>query len=185
VISDSPIYPPLQFQVNASASLQHLHVVSLNVNLNSSVEERNPLSFIKTNLVLFVPDSVRLPSSKFLQQLLSAVDEIDPRALVIPTEGSADSIVCLRQDFNVKEWTVHLTKEPGGALCDAVQGKHALLLKTAALRSFPEPFMRPFPEALFLQASARGVKVKFCLFHYLFKWRENVNLLVNFFCSSN
>jgi fukutin-related protein len=167
VISDSPIYPPLQFQVNASSSLQHLHVVSLNVNLNSSVEERNPLSFIKTNLVLFVPDSVRLPSSKFLQQLLSAVDEIDPRALVIPSEGSADSIVCLRQDFNVKEWTVHLTKEPGGALCDAVQGKHAILITAAALRSLPEPFMRPFPEALFLQASARGVKVNsFFLYFY-------------------
>ncbi|XP_065337033.1 ribitol 5-phosphate transferase FKRP [Cloeon dipterum] len=158
VVSDAPVYPPLRFP--AETPIQSLRQIALNINLNSSFEERNPLAYVKTKFVLFLPDSVRLPSQDFLQGLLDEAEKEDKYTLAVPLEGYSEAPLCLSQEFNVKEWTVHLKKAEHGALCDSVLGKHALLLRTETLRKLPDPFMRPFPEIFFLQMSIRGEKVR-------------------------
>lgn len=71
VVSNSPPYPPLPFSVT-NATLRNVKVMSLDLRLGASPEELNPLTFITTEYVLFVPGSTRV-ARRVLQQAIAAV----------------------------------------------------------------------------------------------------------------
>ncbi|CAG5055632.1 unnamed protein product [Parnassius apollo] len=149
-------YPPFQFSAT-NETLRNVRIISLEFRLDASPQELNPLSHIFTEYVLFVPDSARV-SRRVLQQVAVAAMAFPNQAIAI---GIANSrLVCQKIKWNYVDWTLQYSKNPSPALCDAVQGQHAIFIRTSLLHTFPQPVTFPFPESLYLQATVRNIKIQ-------------------------
>lgn len=157
VVSDKLPYPPLNLNLFNSSN-HNVHLVTLTLDLYKPVEEKNPLSYIKSKYVLFIPDSTRLPSERVLQTMITELKKQRQNLVAVSYPSSSRTITCLRQLLNLREWTLKYETEESEQ-CDAVQGKHAFLVEAQTLRRLPDPFMRPFPEALYLQTASHSRKV--------------------------
>ncbi|XP_059060792.1 ribitol 5-phosphate transferase FKRP [Achroia grisella] len=156
VVCDNTPYPPFPFSAT-NETLRNVKVVSLELRLEASPRELNPLTYILTEYVLFVPDSVRV-SRRVLQQAVAANTGITSNIVAI---GIANShLICQQLKWNYVDWTLQYNKDASGKLCDAVHGQHALLMKTSLLHTLPQPFGLPFPESLYLQTAVKNVKVQ-------------------------
>lgn len=168
VVSDNPPYPPFEFTV-PNTTLKNVKVVNLQVNLLSNPREFNPLTYIKTKYVLFLPDSMRITSRQNIQHMLNYITK-HPKENVVAPFSSTKFLNCQKLDLNLKEWSLKYEQTKQDTSCDAVVGKHALLMTTDMLRLLPKPFMLPFPESLYLQMVVKNIKVKrfnmLFLFHY-------------------
>jgi hypothetical protein len=161
VVSDKLPYPPLNLKLFNSSN-HNVHLVTLQLDLYNPVEEKNPLSYIKTKYVLCIPDSTRIPSERVLQTMITELKKQRQSLVAVSYPSSSRSVTCLRQLLNLREWTLKYETEESEQ-CDAVQGKHAFLVEAQTLRRLPDPFMRPFPEALYLQTAAHNRKVQYIL----------------------
>lgn len=61
--------------------------------------------------------------------------------------------------LDIMKWTLTYKVSPSELFCDGVAGKHALLVEKDVLKTFPDPFMLPFPDSLYIQAKAKNIKV--------------------------
>lgn len=155
VICDKTPYPPFQFSAT-NETLRNVKIISLEFNVNASPESLNPLAKISTEFALFVPDSTRVLRRALQQASLAAT--LNPEHIIAIGVGTSN-LVCQRIQWNYADWTLNYVKDGSGKICDAVIGPHALLIKTTLLHRLPQPFVLPFPEALYLQTSAKKVKV--------------------------
>lgn len=155
VLCEGTPYPPFPFSAT-NESLRNVKVVSLELRLNASPQQLNPLSYITSEFVLFVPDSTRVVR-KVLQEAAATLTAHPSYAVAIGVGNS--KLVCQQVTWNYAEWTLQYNKDASGQLCNAVHGQHALLLRTTLLHTLPQPFVMPFPESLYLQTSVKNVKV--------------------------
>lgn len=155
VVCESPPYPPFPFSAT-NETLRNVKVLSLEFRLNASPHDLNPLTHIFTEFVLFVPDSTRVSRRTLQQAAISAT--ANPTQAIAFGVGSAH-VICQQIKWDYAEWTLKYNKDASGKLCDAVHGQHALLIRTSLLRQLPQPLTLPFPESLYLQTSAKNVKV--------------------------
>lgn len=66
---------------------------------------------------------------------------------------------CQSMELLLVKWTLVYTMSPSELFCDGVTGKHVLLIEKEAITKLPDPLMLPFPEALYIQAKAKTMKV--------------------------
>lgn len=66
IVCDEFLYPPLELDFN-NESLRNVHLVNLQPNFNRSLEERDPLNYVHTKYVVFLPDATRLITKQTLQ----------------------------------------------------------------------------------------------------------------------
>ena len=59
-------YPPLEIDF-ANESLRNVKLINLQPDFNKSFEERNPLFYVRTKFVLFLPDATRLSTKQVMQ----------------------------------------------------------------------------------------------------------------------
>nr|CAD7439328.1 unnamed protein product [Timema bartmani] len=158
IVSDILPYPPLNLkQLNKNGTFVKL--INLSFNFNRLFEEKNPLFHIKTNFVLIIPDSTRI-SSKLFNVMLKELKRQPDRLISTPFLNSKVRD-CLKLKLELKEWYLEYILTRDSDLCDVVKGKQVILLETGTLRRLPDPFMLPFPEALYIQTSSKNIKVKF------------------------
>ena len=69
---------------------------------------------------------------------------------------------CFDLKLKVKEWSLKVLKT-NGLECDMVVGKHVTIVQLELVKKLSDPFMLPFPDALYLQTSELGMKVKYYL----------------------
>lgn len=161
VISNGPPYPPLFF--NSSNHLFHnVKLVYLQLSLNNSFKARTPLYQINTSYVLFMPDSARIHTKKTLEKMFKIIHYQD-RAVVAATFKATKPVICLNTHINLREWVIQF-EDSNDHSCEFVKGKHAMLFKTDILRELTDSFMLPFPDAFYIQAAAKGVKVTLIIF---------------------
>ncbi|KAG6449713.1 fukutin-related protein [Manduca sexta] len=156
IICERPPYPPFPFSAT-NETLRNVKVVSLELKLSMSPQELNPLTFISTEFVLFVPDSTRVLRRALQQASVAAT--ANPNQAVAISVGNVH-LVCQQVTWNYVDWTLHYTKDASGKICDAVHGQHALLIRTSLLSKLPQPFVLPFPESLYLQTAVKNFKVQ-------------------------
>jgi hypothetical protein len=94
-----------------------------------------------------------------LQETISQVSNL---GIVIVPVGKT-SLHCLELDLRVKQWSLRITRVMGTE-CDGVIGKHVTMLEAKILRKLSDPFLQPFMDALYIQTTAIGAKVRnlFC-----------------------
>lgn len=166
IICDILPYPPLELTF-WNNSIKNVKVISLAPNLRLAFIEQYPLVYIKTKYVLFVPDSTRLVNRQGLQSLLSELTK-NPEIAVAAAIGYKTNLNCLTVNASSKTWSLkYESNQDINGLCDTVVGKHVAMLETDLLKRLPNAFLLPFPQALYLQTAALGVKVSVF-------WRENI-----------
>ncbi|RVE53741.1 hypothetical protein evm_001633 [Chilo suppressalis] len=156
IVCDRKPYPPFPFSAT-NDTLRNVKVISLELKLDSSPRDLNPLTHILTEFVLFVPDSVRA-SRRVLQQVAAAATAFSDHSIAVPV--ASVHLACLQVQWNYSDWTLQYSKDAVAKLCDAVHGQHALLIRTSLLNTMPQPFALPFPESLYLQTAVKNIKVQ-------------------------
>ncbi|CAG9564093.1 unnamed protein product [Danaus chrysippus] len=156
VICQRAQYPPFQFS-STNETLKNVKILSMELKLDSSPRDLDPLSYISTEYVLIVPDSSRV-SRRVFQQMTIAATTYPSQAIAVAV-GNA-RLSCQQIKWAYDDWTLQYSRDSSKKLCDAVQGQHALMIKTSVLHTLPKPFSFPFPESLYLQTAVKNVKVQ-------------------------
>lgn len=154
IISNELPYPPLELDF-ANESMQNVKLINLQPEFNKSYDERNPLFYVRTKFVLFLPDGSRLSTKQIIQETVSQATKL---GIVSVPVGSV-TLNCINIDLKVKEWSVKFSYTTGNE-CDGVNGKHATMLETKLLKKLTDPFLLPFTDALYIQTTALGAKRK-------------------------
>ncbi|GLV39824.1 uncharacterized protein CBL_08110 [Carabus blaptoides fortunei] len=89
-----------------------------------------------------------------------------PNEIIAATYLHTKGVQCINTDLTIKEWSVKYESVKNDT-CDAITSKHALLIETQFLRKCADPFMLPFPEALYIQTTAQRLKVRCLKEHFL------------------
>lgn len=166
IICDALPYPPLELTFWNSSVKHNVKVFNLAPNLRSAFIEQYPLVYIKTKYVLFVPDSTRLRNRQTLQLLLFEVAKNSGQIAVAAPIGDKTQLNCLNINVSQQSWTLkyeNALQQGGGdneVVCDAIVGKHVLMLETDQLKRLPNAFLLPFPQALYLQTAVLDLKVR-------------------------
>lgn len=107
--------------------------------------------------------------------LQETVSQVPKLGIVIVPVGK-NVLHCLELDLRVKEWTLKITRIIGTE-CDSVTGKHVTIIDAKMLRKLSDPFLLPFTDALYIQTTAIGAKVR-----DLFYLIKDNNIIVYCFC---
>lgn len=59
-------YPPLEINLS-NDTFKNVRLINLQAEFNKSFDERNPISYVRTKFVLFLPDSTRISSKQVIQ----------------------------------------------------------------------------------------------------------------------
>ncbi|KAK2585477.1 hypothetical protein KPH14_010134 [Odynerus spinipes] len=121
IVCDDLPYPPLELHFG-NETLQNVKLITLQSEFNKTYEERNPMFYIRTKYILFLPDASRISTKQIIQKAIVQTSEF--RIVTIP-----------------------------------VVGKHATMLEAKTLRKLSDPFLLPFPDALYVQTTAIGAKI--------------------------
>lgn len=156
VICDTFPYPPLELS-SRNTSFKNVKLFSLAPSFHSSFLDHYPLFHVKTKYVLFVPDSTRLPSRQILHLLLTDLIKQPEHALSAPV-GPRTPLNCLKVNVSSRTWSLKY-EMARDSVCDAVSGKHVLMIATDVLRRLQNAFLLPFPQALYLQTAFLEFKV--------------------------
>lgn len=157
VLSDGLPYPPLELSF-WNATIKNVKIINLTPNLNYAYIEQYPLVYVKTKYVLFVPDSTRLVNRQILQLMLVELLK-KPESIIVAPFNLKDSLNCLQVNLSIREWTVKY-EALDSQICDAVTGKHVIMLETDVLKRLSNGFLLPFPQSLYLQTSVLTIKVR-------------------------
>lgn len=157
VLSDGLPYPPLELSF-WNSTVKNVKVINLTPNLNYAYIEQYPLVYVKTKYVLFVPDSTRLSNRQTLQLMLLELLN-SPESIIAAPFNLKSSLNCLQVNLSIREWTLKY-EALKNQICDAVMGKHVIMLETDVLKRLSNAFMLPFPQSLYLQTSSLNLKVR-------------------------
>ena len=161
LITDKLPYPPLQFKRPVENC--HVKIVTTSPDPSKDLFDTRPEFAIGTEYVLVIPDSTRISSQLLLASL--KISHIQPKQIIaIPVIHSNDLIDyyyhCYRLDVDLRRWTLRyeiLKNEH--RRCDALDGEFAFLIKKTDLQQFNQPFAKPFPLSLFIQAKFKDFEV--------------------------
>ncbi|XP_033220770.1 fukutin-related protein isoform X2 [Belonocnema kinseyi] len=153
ILCDEIPYPPLELNLSNSTQ-QNVRFVNLQPGFNKSFDERNPLFYVQTKFVLILPDATRISSKHMLQDMINHVTKIGTTSVAI----GRNSLSCFNLALKIKEWSLRITNV-GGTICDAVIGRHVIMMDAKLLRKLSDPFMLPFPDSLFMQTRTIGIKI--------------------------
>lgn len=154
IVSDGLPYPPLE----TLNSIKNVKIINVQFQLEHSNEERNPLYYVRTKYVLFIPDSTRILSENSLHSMILELKR-QPHNIVAAPFASTKTVNCLNIHMNIREWIIQYDIADS-ELCDAVGGQHAILVESHTLKKLPEALMLPFPDALYIQTAAKDIKVQ-------------------------
>lgn len=160
IVSERSIYPPIDFNVQASKKCK-IKVVNINADARKSQNESRPENFITYDYVLIVPDYVRLPSFGHLKQIKQFLDAGE-LALAIPV-GHNSRNYCLLMNVNRKKWTIRYKiyrTDSTTLFCEAFNGNFAILVKKSSLLQLNLPFARPFLKAFTLQSKIKKLRIQ-------------------------
>lgn len=158
IVSDNPLYPPII--VNSSQpSYRNVNFVHLKPTLINTFKDRNPLLQINGKYIFFIPDSTRFNSKRLIEKLVNTSGKNPHSILAVSYKNVIKSIKCLKIHLDVREWYIKFDELQKRTDCDLIKGKHAIFLKTQQLLNLSDPLMLPFPDAFYIQAASKGVKV--------------------------
>ncbi|XP_077989461.1 ribitol 5-phosphate transferase FKRP-like [Glandiceps talaboti] len=164
VIADKKPYPPLDVPRNVDNEVK---VITLTAPLDKSHAESKPENYIHTEFLLFLPDGIRLHTSKILESMITKLKSyrqshgttnVRAIALKVDTVEENDQAECLSLSVDLRGWNMTYSKSEKN-ICDAVTGVHAILMHKHDFMCLSHPYARPLPDSLYIQTSLRKWKV--------------------------
>lgn len=154
VVSDEPIYPPLQLPPQAQVVVLQADLLRQSPDLR--------LLLKPYHYALFLPDGARCSSPTQLLDLIELLDSVDSTMIAVGVGGEIGNspLSCHHYKLDVAAWTLSKGPVPEAAeACDAVSGRAAIMLKTEHLLQLTRPFLLPLTLSLGIQGAARHWKV--------------------------
>jgi len=162
IVSDSIPYPPLELSDFSNKDVipqaGSIKVVTLNTEVTKKKTVDDVFYYVETPLVLILPDGARVLSDSSVINMITVLLKLDS-TFFIAAPMTGESLKCLSVDTNLKQWTLSYTKSRSTSVCDAVEGRHVLLMHNTQLQDLSLPFTRPFHHALYIQTAAIKLKV--------------------------
>lgn len=157
LFADDVPYPPLRFPPEEFGP--NVTVVSLAKDPSRGSNATRLDRYLKTDLVLFAPDSVRMTQPAIVTTMIRRVFK-NPRDMVA-VRVAGEMRRCLNLEVKLREWTLVYRKarRKDELRCDAFGSRHLLMAKTELVLSLSDPLARPCPEALYIQTTLRDIKV--------------------------
>lgn len=142
VISDQQPYPPISIFKPIQSSNQttnsiliykeNVQFIPLNLDITKKASENNPLNYIQTKYVLFLPDNYKLSNARHLfQRLIKTIDDDynakyskNPRKILIVPFISNQKLInyCFQLNVDIPNWTLeYLVKTNNTLDCDMVK----------------------------------------------------------------
>ncbi|XP_064620637.1 ribitol 5-phosphate transferase FKRP-like [Lineus longissimus] len=120
-----------------------------------------PLNFIDSEYVVFVPDGTVIDSSQTIASLIVMLKSNHAVQLIVAGAGSAlkDSDF-LAIEPNLREWTLTYSISLNPGSCDGLAVDSVLLIPSSIMKNLSDPFARPFGEAFFIQSALRNWKIQ-------------------------
>ncbi|KAK3584623.1 hypothetical protein CHS0354_005218 [Potamilus streckersoni] len=185
IVSDQFPYPPIMLPKSDNVKL-----VTLKDDLRKSYNDSHPISQIKTDYVLFLPDGLIINTDfgQLMPQLVTFMEVRNLSALAVGVTSS--HLTCQPLSIKLKEWTLEISSIEGSSInCDLVHGEHGLFIKTKDLYKLANPFLIPTFTSLYLQLKITKLKVHtwdkkvlqkmgalFYDAHNLWKHKQNENI---------
>lgn len=154
IVTEGLPYPPVLVP-----KLPNVKLVVQKNDVQTSLNDSRPEYFIKSNFVLFIPDSTIIDHFfiKAFKKFVENYDENRNEGYAIPVRGN--HLNCHGIKFSDRTWTLEI----GGTLqttkCGYVSGDHGILLQTKHLYSLSNPFLPPTFTSLYIQFSLMYLKV--------------------------
>ena len=154
IVSKKMPYPPFDIP-----EAENVKIIVRDQPANNPQQWGDPICYIKTKYVLIIPDAVRLQN---VQQLIKFDFEnlYGPDGVRIAAFHIDDQYQCTELTVNLRQWKLSYKENPDERVCDAITGSSnvILLFPTSCLMNLSQPFLRPYPDALFIQFAAKGWK---------------------------
>lgn len=164
LFADKIPYPPIHFPTDEFGT--NITVVSLSKELNDSSNRTRLERYLKTDYVLFTPDSVRFTQPAVITEMVKHIFKHTRDIVAVRIAG--EKTRCLDVEVDLKEWTL-IYKEKGSGVewCDALLGNHLLFVRTRLVLDLSDAVARPFPQAFFIQTSLRDMQVHLLQEHFV------------------
>lgn len=139
IIADELPYPPMNIFVSSLSTNQsqsgstliykeNVQFFSLDADFSKSTSERNPLNYIQTKYILFMPDSFRLSNGRQLfQRLIKSLgqnlrERSHRKVLVIPFTSNHKNInYCFQIISDIPNWTLEYEVKNNTKNCNMVR----------------------------------------------------------------
>lgn len=150
VLSDRIPYPYFNLPSNV-----HLVVQSFDARYPKHLS--NPMSYIKTEYILVVPDGIRIKKNSLDGLIWQLKEQHDKPILVASVITPITS--CYLLDISLERWKLKYSISRQLNLCNAFNNDVAVLFTKQLVKNFSEVFDKPFYESFFIQAKLRDVKL--------------------------
>ncbi|XP_053203351.1 ribitol 5-phosphate transferase FKRP-like [Panonychus citri] len=160
IVSNERPYPPLQLPAIETCNI---HLIITRPDVISKWQENDPLTHIKTDYVLIVPQSLKFHKEMPLDHLkFTSLNDNNFMVLPVIGEDSYYAYTCLGLDIDLRRWNlIYRHLDENTFKCNLYQGEFAYFIKREVLSKLNLPFEKPFQESLSIQAKIRGLKIKF------------------------
>lgn len=130
IISDELPYPPMNIFSNETKLIykDNVKFLSLDMDITKSESESNPLNYIATKYVLFLPDSLRLTNGRQLfVRLIKSLgsdrrDGIHRKILIVPFKSNQKAFnYCFQITTEIPDWTLEYEVKNDTKNCNLVR----------------------------------------------------------------
>lgn len=156
LFADTLPYPPIRFPLDEFG--HNVSVVTLNKEPHQSSNQTKLERLLRTEYVLFAPDSVRLTQPAVITDMVKYIFKY-PRDIIAVRIGG-EKARCVDVEVDLREWTLIYKEKSSTLMCDSLLGNHLLLVKTNVVLDLSDALARPFPQAFFIQTVLRKIKVR-------------------------
>lgn len=132
--------------------------IPLKLDLLNLMVDRNVANYIKTKYMLVVPPGVMSLLQHEGFSLIKLLNKSKSDFLAVPVNNNMTK--CLKLNLNLLQWLIVYKITSNNSECNSIKGDHGILMHTKTLRKIGEPFLLPFPEALYIQTTSLNLKVK-------------------------
>lgn len=140
-----------------TVSNNSLKILHTDVDLMDNLQSKTILDQIRTPFIILSADFPKKITIFDIKRVLKSMKRYKEELLIIPFDK--ESLHCLSLKLALREWTIKFERIVSD-ICSAVDGKFMIMTRIQTLKKIQDPWMLPFPDALFLQAFSRKLNTR-------------------------
>lgn len=132
--------------------------IPLKLDLLNFMGNRNVADYVKTNYIFVAPAGVYSFAKEERLILINILKKKQADIIAVPVKNKI--VKCSKIGLNLMQWTIIYKISNNFSDCSSIQGEHGIFMHSRTLHKFAEPFLLPFPEAFYIQATGISLKTK-------------------------
>ncbi|KAK6643156.1 hypothetical protein RUM43_004659 [Polyplax serrata] len=155
IVSDTLL--PKEVELALSNSSSFILNIPLKLDLLNLILDRNVANYITTKYIFIAPPGTVPFSQRDGFSFVKILNKYQNTIIAVPVKREV--VKCLNLELNLLQWSMSYKMCKNNSYCDSVKGDHGIFMSTDTMKQIAEPFMLPFPEALYIQTTSLNFKV--------------------------